>query len=98
MSSSNFYKLDRFEEGLAVLLRYPCESNVLVVPLDDLSNNMVIGNILTVEIEEEGFIVRKVDNRNVKNTSTEDDFVSSKKIDSYSIDFKQGCMKYTRAS
>jgi hypothetical protein len=98
MSSENLYKLDRFEEGLAVLLHYPCESNVLVVPLEVLSSNMVIGNILTVDFEVEGFIVRKVDRRKVRKTSIADEFVSSMKIDSYSIDYQQGCMKYTRAS
>lgn len=98
MSSGNLYKLDRFEEGLAVLLQYPCESNVLVVPLEVVSSCMVIGNLLTVDFEEEGYIVRKVDKRKVGKTTVEDGFVSSMKIDSYSIDYQQGCMKYTRAS
>ncbi|MFX3673810.1 MAG: DUF3006 family protein [Paenisporosarcina sp.] len=98
MNSSNLYMLDRFEEGLAVLLQYPSESNVLVVPLEVLSKNMEIGNVLTVEIEEEGFIVKKVDKRKVKKTSIEGALCSSMKIDSYSIDYQQGCLKYTSAS
>jgi hypothetical protein len=98
MSSGNLYKLDRFEEGLAVLLQYPCKSNVLVVPLEVVSSSMVIGNILTVDFEEEGFIVRKVDKQKVEKTSIEDGLVSSMKIYSYSIDYQLGCMKYTRAS
>lgn len=98
MSSKNLYKLDRFEEGLAVLLQYPSENNILVVPFDDLSKDMVIGNILTVEIEEQGFIVKKVDKQKVRKIIAEEENISSMKIDSYSIDFEQGCITYTRAS
>jgi len=98
MSSKNLYKLDRFEEGLAVLLQYPSENNILVVPLDDLSKDMVIGNILTVEIEEQGFIVKKVGKQKVRKITAEEENISSMKINSYSIDFEQGCITYIRAS
>lgn len=98
MSSKNLYKLDRFEEGLAVLLQYPSENNILVVPLTDMSKDMVIGNLLIVEIEEQGFIVKKVDKRKVQKVTIDEQNISSMKIDSYSIDFQQGCITYTRAS
>jgi len=98
MSPSMLYTLDRFEEGLAVLLQYPCASNVLVVPLDDLNNKMSLGTLVSVEIEIEGFVVKKVTKHKLEKTIQEMNLVSKSKINEYKIDFKKGCLIYTVAS
>ena len=98
MSPINFYTLDRFEEGLAVLLQYPCASNVLVVPIEDLNNDMSLGTLVSVEIEIEGFVVKKVTKHKVEKTMREMNLVSKSKINEYKIDFKKGCLIYTLAS
>ena len=46
MFTGRMYKLDRFEDDLAVLLEFPSESNVLVVPTDDLKHGMKVGDKL----------------------------------------------------
>ncbi|MBW9235519.1 DUF3006 domain-containing protein, partial [Leptospira santarosai] len=46
MFIGRMYKLDRFEDDLAVLLEFPNESNVLVVPTDDLTHDMKVGDVL----------------------------------------------------
>lgn len=98
MSPSNLYTLDRFEEGLAVLLQYPCASNVLVVPIEDLTNKMSLGTLVSVEIEIEGFVVKKVARHKLEKTMREINLVSKSKINDYKIDFKKGCLIYTVAS
>ena len=98
MSPSNLYTLDRFEEGLAVLLQYPCASNVLVVPIEDLNSNMSLGTLVSVEIEIEGFVVKKVTQHKLEKKMREMNFVSKSKINDYKIDFKKGCLIYTVAS
>ena len=98
MSPSILYTLDRFEEGLAILLQYPCASNVLVVPIEDLNNEMRLGTLLSVEIEIEGFVVKKVTKHKLEKTMQEMNLVSKSKINDYKIDFKKGCLIYTVAS
>ena len=98
MSPSILYTLDRFEEGLAILLQYPCASNVLVVPIEDLNNEMRLGTLLSVEIENEGFVVKKVTKHKLEKTMQEMNLVSKSKINDYKIDFKKGCLIYTVAS
>ncbi|WP_394188821.1 DUF3006 domain-containing protein [Paenisporosarcina quisquiliarum] len=98
MSPSILYTLDRFEEGLAILLQYPCASNVLVVPIEDLNNEMHLGTLLSVEIEIEGFVVKKVTKHKLEKTMQEMNLVSKSKINDYKIDFKKGCLIYTVAS
>lgn len=98
MSPSNIYTLDRIEEGLAMLLQYPCASNVLVVPIEDLDNKLTLGTLVTVEIEIERFIVKKVTKHKLEKTMREMNLVSKSKINDYKIDFNKGCLIYTVAS
>ena len=98
MVTGRMYKLDRFEENLAVLLEFPSESNVLVVPTDDLSACMRIGDVLLVEIEEEGFNISKVSKQRAGLHTREENNIPSRKINSYYIDYVQGCLVYTTAS
>jgi hypothetical protein len=98
MSRSNLYKLDRFEEGLAVLLQYPCASNVLVVPSEVINCKMSLGTLVSVEIEAEGFIVKKVTKQKQEKMLQDETLVSQSKIYDYTIDFEQGCLVYTVAS
>lgn len=92
------YKLDRFEDDLAVLLEFPSESNVLVVPTDDLTLDMKVGDVLLVDIQEEGFVIKKVNSRIAYEQMNEESIIPSQKINSYYIDYKQGCLVYTTAS
>ena len=98
MSPINLYTLDRFEEGLAMLLQYPCASNVLVVPIEDLDNKLGLGTLVSVEIEIEGFVVKKVTKNKLEKTMREMNLVSKSKINDYKIDFNKGCLIYTVAS
>ncbi|WP_075619874.1 DUF3006 domain-containing protein [Paenisporosarcina indica] len=98
MFIGRMYKLDRFEDDLAVLLEFPSESNVLVVPTDDLTLDMKVGDVLLVNIQEEGFAISKVNNRIAYQQMNEEAIISSQKINSYYIDYEQGCLIYTTAS
>ncbi|MGB3261154.1 DUF3006 domain-containing protein [Paenisporosarcina sp.] len=98
MFTGRMYKLDRFEDDLAVLLEFPNESNVLVVPTDDLTHDMKVGDVLLVDIQEEGFHISKVNKRVANKQKVTDSVSSSHKIDSYYIDYEQGCLVYTTAS
>jgi len=97
MLTGRMYKLDRFEDNLAVLLEFPSESNVLVVPTDDLNRTMKVGDVLKVEIKEEGFKISKV-NKHTAEQQTVEGSLSLPKINSYYIDYEQGCLVYTTAS
>jgi len=98
MFRGRMYKLDRFEDDLAVLLEFPSESNVLVVPTDDLTHDMKVGDVLLVDIEEEGFNISKVNKRAANLQMTEKSLLPSQKINSYYIDYEHGCLVYTTAS
>ena len=98
MFTGRMYKLDRFEEDLAVLLEFPSESNVLVVPTDDLKHDMKVGDILLVDIKEEGFIISKVNKRTANKQKNAESLCPSQKINSYYIDYEHGCLVYTTAS
>ena len=98
MFTGRMYKLDRFEDDLAVLLEFPSESNVLVVPTDDLKHDMKVGDILLVDIKEEGFIISKVNKRTANKHKNAESLCPSQKIDSYYIDYEHGCLVYTTAS
>ena len=98
MFRGRMYKLDRFEDDLAVLLEFPSESNVLVVPKDDLSQDMKVGDVLLVDIEEEGFKISKVNKSAANFQNMEKSLMPSQKINSYYIDYEQGCLVYTTAS
>jgi len=98
MLKGRMYKLDRFEDDLAVLLEFPCESNVLVVPTDDLTRDMKVGDVVLVDIKEEGFYITKVNKDAAIHQQTAGMKFLSKKINSYYIDYEQGCLIYTTAS
>lgn len=98
MFTGRMYKLDRFEDDLAVLLEFPSDSNVLVVPTDDLKHGMKVGDILLVDIKEEGFIISKVNKRTANKHKNVESLCPSQKIDSYYIDYEHGCLVYTTAS
>lgn len=98
MFTGRMYKLDRFEDDLAVLLEFPSKSNVLVVPTDDLTHDMKVGDVLLVEIQEEGFTITKVNRHTAIQQLNEDTLFPSQKINSYYIDYEQGCLVYTTAS
>lgn len=98
MFRGRMYKLDRFENDLAVLLEFPSYSNVLVVPTNDLKHNMKVGDVLLVNIKEEGFNISKVNTRNIQQHETFDTIHPSQKISSYYIDYELGCLVYTTAS
>lgn len=98
MFMGRMYKLDRFEDNLAVLIEYPSESNVLVVPTDDLKRGMKVGDILLVDIREEGFHITKVNKRAAGQQKNVAPICPSQKIDSYYIDYEHGCLVYTTAS
>lgn len=98
MFRGRMYKLDRFEEDLAVLLEFPSESNVLVVPTDDLQHDMKVGDVLLVDIKEEGFNISKVNKRTANQQKNVEPICPSQKISSYYIDYEHGCLVYTTAS
>ena len=98
MFKGRMYKLDRFQDDLAVLLEFPSESNVLVVPTDDLTHDMKVGDVLLVDIEEEGFKISKVNKNAAKLEMLEKSPLPSQKINSYYIDYEHGCLVYTTAS
>lgn len=98
MFRGRLYKLDRFEEDLAVLLEFPSESNVLVVPTDDLHHDMKVGDVLLVDIKEEGFNISKVNKRTANQQKNVEPICPSQKISSYYIDYEHGCLVYTTAS
>lgn len=98
MFIGRMYKLDRYQDDLAVLLEFPNESNVLVVPTSDLKQIMKVGDILLVEIKEEGFNITKVNKSTAHQQKSASVNCNSKKINSYYIDYEQGCLVYTTAS
>lgn len=98
MFKGRMYKLDRFQDDLAVLLEFPSESNVLVVPTDDLTHDMKVGDVLLVDIEEEGFKISKVNQKAANLQKMEKSLIPSQKINSYYIDYEHGCLVYTTAS
>lgn len=98
MFTGRMYKLDRFQDDLAVLLEFPRESNVLVVPTDDLTYDMKVGDVLLVDIQEEGFLISKVNKRAANKQKETDSVYSAQKINSYYIDYELGCLVYTTAS
>lgn len=97
MFAGRMYKLDRFQDDLAVLLEFPRESNVLVVPTDDLTYDMKVGDVLLVDIQEEGFHISKVNKRAANKQKETDSVPSAQKINSYYIDYEHGCLVYTTA-
>lgn len=98
MFAGRMYKLDRFQDDLAVLLEFPSESNVLVVPTDDLTSDMKVGDVLLVDIQEEGFHISKVNKRAANKQKETDSVSTAQKINSYYIDYEHGCLVYTTAS
>ncbi|WP_019412858.1 DUF3006 family protein [Paenisporosarcina sp. TG20] len=97
MFRGRMYKLDRFENDLAVLLEFPSYSNVLVVPTNDLKRNMKVDDVLLVNIREEGFNISKVNIQTVQAEMSET-LHPTQKISSYYIDYELGCLVYTTAS
>lgn len=98
MFKGRMYILDRYQDDLAVLLEFPSKSNVLVVPTSDFKQGVNIGDVLLVEIKEEGFNITKVSKHvaNKQKLAIENSHLP--KIDSYYIDYEHGCLVYTTAS
>ncbi len=59
---------------------------------------MKVGDVLLVDIKEEGFIISKVNKRTANKQRNAESLCPSQKIDSYYIDYEQGCLVYTTAS
>ncbi|WP_391204035.1 DUF3006 domain-containing protein [Psychrobacillus sp. L4] len=59
---SNKYTLDRFEDGFAIFLDYPSETENLLVPFSEIHTLLKEGDIVSITVLEDAYQIDLLEN------------------------------------
>ncbi|WP_391117432.1 DUF3006 domain-containing protein [Psychrobacillus sp. L3] len=59
---SNKYTLDRFEDGFAIFMDYPSETEKLLVPFSEIHTLLKEGDIVSITVMEDSYQIDQLEN------------------------------------